>query len=549
VASARCQRCHDPAAAGRLANAAHVYFGSRDPARAAAAPDLACAGCHVEHRGRERRLAAVDEGHCVGCHASAAAPEASRLRRFSGHPEFAALRAGWREAPGLRFGHGTRDPARFQGHVAELAEKRGVPHARTCALCHERDGGDFAPLSFERHCASCHAREGSLGASEALPRGVVLGPQDVPRGIAADWPAEEFDQVRDRLVKTRLDHRDAWLLYNLRALRRDADPTALAGARGRLLGRRDDLARRMALVQPLAGLDEQALEARARAVELEVRGVEGRLGALGGAKGPGTGLARVAEVLSAAEAAGDPLLRDEARALVEGGAGLDGAPPAALPPVDHAARRDELIALLDAVEAADPAARHRAEDLRRRLLALSPGEASAELLARVRGQRRAAAARVADEIALRRSGVAPPAEALLDAERQGLERARQEVEEELADLAALPERGGSLAPEERERRAEAARVLAAPCLKCHLADGLAFARVRAARPVLVRARFSHAPHLLQADCARCHPTAARSAAAEELSFRGVASCRECHRTFGVRQDCQSCHRYHPPPAP
>jgi hypothetical protein len=36
VADVRCQRCHDPSGAGRLTNAAHVFFGSSDPKKAAA---------------------------------------------------------------------------------------------------------------------------------------------------------------------------------------------------------------------------------------------------------------------------------------------------------------------------------------------------------------------------------------------------------------------------------------------------------------------------------------------------------------------------------
>src|SRR5262245_52929424 len=59
VANPRCQRCHDPAGAGRLTNSAHVLFGSGDVKKSAAAPDLACARCHVDHHGRAARLALV----------------------------------------------------------------------------------------------------------------------------------------------------------------------------------------------------------------------------------------------------------------------------------------------------------------------------------------------------------------------------------------------------------------------------------------------------------------------------------------------------------
>jgi len=93
VANVRCQRCHDPASGGRLTNAAHVFFGSGDPRKAAAAPDLACARCHVEHRGRRAMLSAVEDVQCASCHFSS----------LGGHPEFAVLRATTQEAPGLNF--------------------------------------------------------------------------------------------------------------------------------------------------------------------------------------------------------------------------------------------------------------------------------------------------------------------------------------------------------------------------------------------------------------------------------------------------------------
>ena len=61
VSNVRCQRCHDPASGGRLTASAHVLFGSADPRKAAAAPDLACATCHVEHKGRRASISVVPD--------------------------------------------------------------------------------------------------------------------------------------------------------------------------------------------------------------------------------------------------------------------------------------------------------------------------------------------------------------------------------------------------------------------------------------------------------------------------------------------------------
>ena len=54
ASNARCQRCHDPSGAGRLDNRAHVLFGSGDAKKAAAAPALRCAECHVEQEAPRR---------------------------------------------------------------------------------------------------------------------------------------------------------------------------------------------------------------------------------------------------------------------------------------------------------------------------------------------------------------------------------------------------------------------------------------------------------------------------------------------------------------
>src|SRR5207237_10106699 len=42
VADVRCERCHDPRAADRLTQPAHVLFGSGDAHKAMAAPAVAC---------------------------------------------------------------------------------------------------------------------------------------------------------------------------------------------------------------------------------------------------------------------------------------------------------------------------------------------------------------------------------------------------------------------------------------------------------------------------------------------------------------------------
>jgi hypothetical protein len=229
-------------------------------------------------------------------------------------------------------------------------------------------------------------------------------------------------------------------------------------------------------------------------------------------------------------------------------ASAPGAGAAPLPAADFEARRQEVLGLLEAVEAADPALKPRTADLRRRIVALVPGENAADLLARVRDQRQASLERLRDEMKLRDQGVAPPRAALLDADRREIMRALAEARAQLASLA-LVTTTATLSDEERQKKRETAVVLAAACTKCHLLKAGALAPVRAARPVLTRARFVHEPHVIQADCAKCHPGIEASTVSKDLNFKGIQSCRECHRSFQASQDCRECHLFHPKGVP
>jgi c(7)-type cytochrome triheme protein len=511
----RCQRCHDPSGAGRLTQQAHVLFGSRDPKQAAAAEGRRCASCHVEHGGRARRLAAVDQGHCQSCHFSS----------FGGHPEFAVLRTPSREVPGLKFSH--------ERHVKELLKTLSSP-AQTCGRCHEPQARDIAPLSFDRHCASCHAKEGSVGPVDP-----------VPLEDAAPASGDAFSIARGRVSKPATGHRDPWVAASLRKLRGELDPDGYAAERGALLARLSQLRRRLALAAPLAVLDDAGLQARRATLLAEIAGAEARLAAqTGAAPAPAD---RLGDVAAASAAAGDATAATDARAIEALARSLPATAGGAIAPEEHEARRRELLAALDAVESADPSLRPRAEDLRRRVVSLVPGEEGAAILARVRDQRRAELLRLEDELELRRHGATLPVSASTAGLGREITAAIRETEERLAELpAAAPV---SLGPEQRERKRQSLEVVALPCAKCHVIENGALARVRAAKPVMLGASFAHKPHLLQADCARCHAGIEASRESKDLTFKGVQSCRECHRAFATRQDCQLCHRYHPPGVP
>ena len=530
VSNMRCQRCHDPATAGRLDNRSHVLFGSGDVKKAGAAPALECATCHVEHRGRKALLAEVDQRQCSSCH----------FRSFRSHPEFAVLRTETRELPGMKFGHGPAT-ASFKGHVAEVMEKKGLSASQACVVCHEPMGRDFQAISFDRHCAECHAK--ALVATVPVPEADVLTPAAfIAAGLARQGVSEaDFETSRGKVSKTVVRHKDDWIVANARRLRRELEPDAHAAQRAALQARLSQLQRRLALSTPLAMQSEEDLVEREEMLEKEIEALTRRLQAAT-AGDPG---ARVAEVAAALSASSDAELKAEAAALAAPAGGNAGA----LSPYEFDARRKQVLALLDALEAADPSMKQRADDLRRRLLALVPGESTADVLSRAREQREAERARLRDERALRTAGALAPASSLLVGEQRALQTAIASVRTQLDALEEGPPVAARPSAEERERKRESLDSLLGSCVKCHTVSGAALTPVRAARPVLVRSRFVHQPHLLQADCTRCHAGIEASKLASDLNFKGVQSCRECHTTRAARQDCLSCHRYHPPAVP
>jgi len=533
VADARCQRCHDASGAGRLTGKAHVLFGSGDARKAAASEPRPCVGCHVDHQGRGARLAAVDQRQCGACH----------FRSLSAHPEFALLREKARDEPGIQFPH--------ERHMRELG-KQNVAEKDACLRCHEPAGAgrDLQPIAFDRHCASCHEKNGSLGLVEPIPLEDVVAPAQLVARGGVNFRLEEFEESRGRIAKTALRHRDDWVVFNLRQLWRELDATGFAAARSALAAREAQLARRQALAAPLAGLDAEALQSREVALAAELEGLEARLAGQAQAASTAAGLDRLREVAAAASATGDAESAAAAQSLAALAEPLRtaAADSLSLPLAEAEARRKEILTLLDATAATDPELRTRTEDLRRRLIALAPGERAAELLARVRDQRRAELARVRDELALRARGVRPPSVALLAAEQSAIKDALASVRERLAAFDGT----SAVAPLDdasRGRRRAALEVLSAACRKCHVLQEAALAPAHVARPRLVRARFVHAPHLMQAECVRCHQGIQQSRQSSDVSLPGIASCRECHGPRAVRADCASCHRYHPEASP
>ena len=206
----------------------------RDPLALQRIGEVACAACHLEHRGRRAEIARVADARCLACH---------DFGSFStGHPDFDFAADDIPDSDSLIFTH--------SHHVNEVMRRRSLadPEA-ACLVCHEPNptssdstsgGIGFRPIDFDRHCAACHltatVRTPPLPVTPTLPAGGSgLGVETLEaarrRGGPADrWADDlstaEFLRFGDRVIKTPLRHRDPWVLHNLRRLRRRLYPDA-----------------------------------------------------------------------------------------------------------------------------------------------------------------------------------------------------------------------------------------------------------------------------------------------------------------------------------
>ncbi len=563
---------------------------------------MACARCHVEHRGAQAHLVTVDDTQCVACHGERRPPEGGqsppRITSLADHPELALLRG---RPDAAAKGQPPSRPAGFyfshRDHVQEVrsglapAEQAGAAEAQLCAACHALGNGlggaqrDFLALAAPSACFRCHAHDKHLKVRPA-PAGELLAalvPGSPPTPLSCDALPRDFRCSDGQVEKAGVVHKDSWVLLNVRKLRRELYPEDHARAVARLRERALRLRRRLYLAPRLAGLSLDDLRRRRQALTENVRDLAARVDLREPAsRDARAGVTRVEEAAAALSRAQDPAgaqLLELARSL--------GAPGASGDP-DFVARRQELLDLLDALGALpglDETGRRRVDVLRARVFALRPGEGSQAGLRRALVQRRRDLARVEDELALRTSGVMAIAEP--DTGLPQAAAALQQVQARLAELAALEALPPVTDAAARARKEAALLALTGEdhksgCAKCHQIDRGTFAEpVLAAEPVLTLARFAHARHLaatypdswssrlraaalpasetatppapgsvprgsILPRCAYCHGDVERSESSALLHLQPIADCRACHRAGAQRTDCQLCHLYHPP---
>jgi hypothetical protein len=582
VPNVRCQRCHDEAGPGRMTHAAHAGRHEErqrqgDARAVASVAPLQCVRCHVDHRGSQEgaeiRLVEVDDGQCVTCHgarrvgADGPRPVVSKL---ASHPEFAVKRAKGAEPVlvGAYFSH----KKHFVVARKALQARQPGPASdeAVCRTCHVLGAGqpgrrEFAPVDAEAHCFSCHDHKEDLKAG-AIPASAAAAGASGDPCQAGPEEARGFDCSGGQVRKLVVVHQDAWIRARVDRLRRQLYPEAHERERADLLARQYRLARRLFLGQMLATLEASDLDGRLADANAELsRFAERSKTAAGPAGAPEL---RVEEVLQALQAGGE---KDATLSLQLQGLRGKGAASAAL---DYEARRAELLDLLDALAAAEPELRGRAQELRLRLLLAVPGDDAGRADRRALLQRRKDVQRFTDELALRRGGLpkrGPTQRAAEDLARAATALSRTRAR--LAELSAVDAERPA-APWERDRKEQVLQALVGKahdsgCAHCHVIEEASFLPVKMARPILTLADFRHEPHLGAATprrglfarllgrgakeqpsgtCESCHAGMKESQEAQDLHLEGIASCKECHGA-GLSDRCQLCHRYHPQARP
>ena len=109
--------------------------------------ELACALCHREHKGKDAKLAGMDDQRCQACH----------MKQFpsfgNGHPEFAGYP--YHRRTRLAYDHVSHLGRHYQEYQRMMPDGKAPT---SCLDCHEQGPGGRMMLlrGFERSCASCH---------------------------------------------------------------------------------------------------------------------------------------------------------------------------------------------------------------------------------------------------------------------------------------------------------------------------------------------------------------------------------------------------------
>jgi hypothetical protein len=235
VSDAKCEYCHEKIGTdlGAYSFDQHYLYAFTDLSRIdegrdrCGADEMRCVACHTEHGGRNAAITTVPDDRCTVCHAYGS------FNRD--HPEFEFVRDSIPDDDGLLMTH-------IRHTKAVLTALGTAQVVRACLECHQPtdDGRGFRPIDFDAHCRSCHPmadKQTSLapiwsGSAPGTPGVRTLSAIRDSREPGTVWSNLMSDAAFSELpggagvIKRSLEHRDPWILDNLRFIRRAISPDA-----------------------------------------------------------------------------------------------------------------------------------------------------------------------------------------------------------------------------------------------------------------------------------------------------------------------------------
>jgi uncharacterized small protein (DUF1192 family) len=609
VEDLRCERCHDPGQSLRMTQLAHEAIGGEGgPGVAKHADTVACATCHIDHKGREFVMNAVDDRECAVCHTT--------VRSFARHPEFAAVVTGRTAGVGLKFNH--------DKHIAAspVAYDKVKTAGTDCRSCHKStaDSRNFEPMTFDATCAGsvCHTdgdkirggttphRDPQLVAEAFRLRKIVDPEGDLAERLALETRAAYANQVLQLSPANVLNTQD--LERSIAATqeeiaRLDAEiqsktggspssPEALVAdaqrIAGQLAGLGDDALVRAVTeaaaptevaVTP-AGVAEQVFAKRKEELATLLDAI-----ALRGTESGNTSLQQRAEALKqrlgslpvpppdsreSPASAGQRVI--EIDGVIQALARLSGpGDQPQLAQIDYLRRyaqqraasgftaaqfqayQSQLLALLASIERrGGESVRPRVESLRQRVLSIRPGS-SGDALARVRADQRRLLSRLLLERELKRVPglIEAPSESRFEADRREAGAIAAQIAMQMRELGDTPDAAPAASEQERSDAFVKLDDLLKACSTCHVLDPsqARIAPVKMDLSIVPRSIFNHKPHLTATTkCEDCHSSVLKSQKSNDVDIPGVAQCQTCHAPRKTKDTCVTCHLYHPPSA-
>jgi hypothetical protein len=226
VSNERCQACH-----------------AGPPHHTGQTPDLNCADCHHEHKGRTASLVHLPDNDCTRCHSDLAAhgkkdAAMQNVASLAEHPEFRLLREQAKDPGKLQFSHKlhmspgmatpergnpnfklSSIPAAFRERYRGHGEGDDTLVQLDCSSCHRLDSGDFKidraqltglpsaavlpartggayflPITYENQCQACHP----LTFERKDPTNPLSGHVSVPHRLQ---PAEVHDYLEGHYTR------------------------------------------------------------------------------------------------------------------------------------------------------------------------------------------------------------------------------------------------------------------------------------------------------------------------------------------------------------